>query len=61
MVMFRKQLKQNHTTNRNFSYSKGDVTLNFSLRTDVKGQLKDFLEILNCAEKEVEEELNKKL
>lgn len=55
------QLKQNHSTNRNFEYSKGDVSLKFSLRTDTKNQLKDFLEILKVAIKEVEEEINKKL
>jgi len=46
--------------NRNFSYSKGVCNLSFTLRTDVKIELKDFLELLKVAVKEVEEELTNK-
>lgn len=53
----KKILQTNNTTSKNFSYSKGDVSLNFSLRTDIKQQLKDFLEILKVAIKDVEEQL----
>jgi hypothetical protein len=47
------------TTSRQFSYQKGEVSLNFGLRTDIKTQLKDFLELLKVATKEVEEEIKK--
>lgn len=58
--MFEKKiLKTNNTTSKNFSYSLGEVTLAFSLRTDIKQQLKDFTELLKVAAKEVSEELEK--
>lgn len=46
--------------NRTFSYTKGEVNLNFTLRTDIKQQLKDFLELLEIAVKEVKEEIGDK-
>ncbi len=45
---------------RQFNYSKDGVNLNFSLRVDVKKQLKIFKELLEIALKDVTEELNKK-
>lgn len=45
---------------RQFNYAKGMCSLNFSLRVDVKSQLKDFKELLAAALKDVQEELNKK-
>lgn len=51
-------IKTNNTTSKNFSYSKGKISLNFSLRTDIKQEMKDFLELLKVAQKEVELELN---
>ena len=57
--MFNKKiLKTNNTTSKNFSYSKGNTNLSFNLRTDIKGELKDFLELLKVAQKEVEKEIN---
>lgn len=58
-MMFRKQLKENHEDWRNFNYSKGDTTLSFRLRTDIKSQLKDYKELLAKALEDVEAELNK--
>lgn len=58
--MFFNKIKQNNTTSKQFSYSKGECKLNFNLRTDIKSQLKDFSELLKVALKEVEEEINKK-
>ena len=55
--MFKKILKTNNTTSKNFSYSKGKCQLNFSLRTDVKTELKDFLELLKVSQTEVEKEI----
>lgn len=50
-------IKSDSTRSRNFNYSKGACTLNFTLRTDVKIELKDFLELLKVAMKDVEEEI----
>ncbi|MEI6580803.1 MAG: hypothetical protein WCO07_01380 [bacterium] len=55
----KKQLQINNTSNKNFDYAKGDVNLKFSLRTDVKDQLNDFLDLLKIATKEVEDEIKK--
>ena len=52
-------IKNNSTTSKNFSFSKGVVSLNFTLRNDVKTELKDFLELLKVAQVEVTNELNK--
>lgn len=58
--MFEKKiLKTNNTINKNFSYSLGKVSLNFSLRTDIKQDLKDFAELLKVATLEVNEEIEK--
>lgn len=53
-------LKINNTTSKFFSYSKGKVSLNFNLRTDIKEDLKNFKELLEIAIKEVKEEIEKK-
>lgn len=55
-MIFNKVKKEN-ITNKTFSYSKGKVSLNFTLRTDIKTDLKDFLEILKVAQDEVADEL----
>ena len=56
----KKILERSNTESKTFNYVKGDVSLNFTLRTDIKQQLKDFLECLEVAVKEVKEELDKK-
>ena len=53
----KKTLITNNTTSKNFSFSKGVCQLNFSLRTDIKGELKDFLELLKVATENVEKEI----
>lgn len=58
-MMFRKKLKENHIVNKEFNYSKGDVSLRFTLRIDIKGQLKDFKECLEQALENVKEEIEK--
>jgi len=55
--MFFNKVKQNNTEQKNFSYTKGKCRLNFTLRTDIKTELKDFLELLKVAQKEIEQEL----
>ena len=54
-----KEIKTNNTTTKNFSYSKGEVSLSFSLRLDHERQLEDFKEILEVALKEVTEDISK--
>lgn len=49
--------KSEQVTNKTFSYSRGKCNLNFTLRTDIKSELKDFLEILKVAQNEVIKEL----
>jgi hypothetical protein len=55
--MFNKKLITNNTTSKNFFFSKGNVSLNFNLRNDIKGDLKDFLELLKVATENVEKEI----
>ena len=54
-----KILQNNTTTQKNFSYAKGNCTLSFNLRTDIKQDLKDFAELLKVATLEVKEEIEK--
>lgn len=51
------RIKTNNTVRKDFNYIKGKVSLSFSLRTDVKHELKDFWELLREAKREVEKEL----
>lgn len=60
MTMHRKQLKENHNITKQFDYSKGDVSLKFSLRIDIKSQLRDFKELLGKALIDVNYELSDK-
>lgn len=53
-------VQRNNTESKKFEYSKGNVNLSFTLRTDIKNELKIFLELLNVATKDVQEELDKK-
>ncbi len=59
MRNFLKSVKTDHTESKNFSYSKGKVNLAFSLRVDVKHQLRDFEELLETALEDVKNELEK--
>ena len=59
MSIFNKVTSDN-TTTKKFSYNKGKCTLSFSLRIDIKSELKDFLALLKTAVAEVEEELKDK-
>lgn len=45
---------------RLFSYKKGNVELNFTLRTDIKTELKDCVEMLEVAIAEMRDEIKKK-
>ena len=59
MFKNKKKLENTSTTSKTFNYKKGEVVLNFTLRTDEKTQLKDFWEILKTAITEVEQEIEK--
>jgi hypothetical protein len=52
-------LNRESVQSREFSYATGNVSLKFTLRTDVKSQLVDFLKLLNAATEDVTEEVNK--
>lgn len=56
----KKILQKDSTVSRKFAYVLGNVSLNFTLRIDIKQELKDFIEILKTAQRDIEEELNKK-
>lgn len=55
----KKILKKDHKNIKSFNYKKGNVSLNFSLRIDIKGDLKDFQECLEVALEEVKGEIDK--
>lgn len=52
-------IQNDTTTSKNFSYKKGNCSLKFTLRTDVKTELKDFKELLEVAILEVNKEIEK--
>lgn len=47
------------SSSKSFSYSKGESTLYFNLRVDTKGQLSDFLDLLEKAQGDVKLELER--
>ena len=51
------RVKKESTVTKSFNYQVEKVSLSFKLRTDIKTELKNFLECLKVAQKEVEEEL----
>lgn len=55
-----KILKKEQTQSKTFSYSKGRVNLNLTVRVDIKQELKDLLECLLAATHDVEDELKNK-
>ena len=57
MIPFKSRVVSNNVTNKTFNYSKGKVSLRFVLRIDIKTELKDFLELLQRAQEEIEEEI----
>lgn len=57
MNIFKNTIKKDTTDTRAFSYSKNKVNLNFSLRTDIKSELKDFRDILLQAVEDINKEL----
>lgn len=58
MNIFKNTIKKDTTDTRAFSYSKNKVQLNFSLRTDIKSEMKDFRELLLQAVEDINKELN---
>lgn len=54
-----KQILSNNTVTKQFSYSREKVALNFSLRIDIKNDLKCFKELLEAALIDVSDELKK--
>ena len=56
-MFFKKQIIQDHTTRKEFSYSKGKVSLKFVLNLDNKSEIKDFKDLLETALEEIEREI----
>lgn len=54
------QIVSSSMVNRQFSYSKGRTNLSFQLRIDIKTELREFIELLEQALKDVTEEFYKK-
>lgn len=52
-------MQKTQQVNKKYNYSKGKVTLDFSLNLDTKQNIKDFKDILTEALKDVEETLIK--
>lgn len=55
-----KFLQKEQTQSKQFNYRKGNVSLNFTLRVDIKTELKDFKECLEAALADVSKELSGK-
>lgn len=55
-----KILVRNPITQKTFSYTRGQVSMNFTLRTDIKEELVAGLEISEALVKDIKEELAKK-
>ena len=53
----KKQLQSSNETKKTFNFSKGSVSLSFTLRVDIKTELKDFLELLKASQLEIENQL----
>jgi len=53
------KLTENHSTHKQFNYTKGEVSLSFSLKINNKGQMEDFKEILTKALSDLKIELDK--
>jgi hypothetical protein len=49
----------NNVTRKQFSYKINNCELSFSLRVDIKSELKDFLALMEMAQNEVKEEIAK--
>ena len=56
----KKKFESSAVTKKTFSYAKGDTNLNFTLRIDIKDELKDFLVCLEKSVEEVKAEIAKK-
>lgn len=52
-----KFLTRGHVQNKTFNFAKGNVKLDFTLRVDIKQELKDFQECLEAALSDVKKEI----
>lgn len=57
MAQDKKILQREQQENRTFNYTKGNVRLNFTLRVDIKQEMKDFIECLEAALSDVNKAL----
>jgi len=59
MFNIKKQIQTNHVERKEFSYAKNNVSLRFTLRTDIKKEAVDFLECLENAIEDVKKIISK--
>lgn len=53
-------LQSTNTESKTWNHTKGNVQLNFTLRVDIKEEMKAFVELLKTAQANVEAELQKR-
>jgi len=58
--MDNKEIRVSNTESRNWEYQKNGCILKFVLRTDIKDEMKTYIELLRMAADSVEEELAKR-
>ena len=56
----KKILTATSVENKKWDYENGGVRLNFTLRVDIKEEMKNFLEMLKRAQADIESELTKR-
>lgn len=53
----RKVMQRKQEENKTYSYTLGKISLNITLRSDIKEDMKNFLEIMEQAKKDISEQL----
>lgn len=56
---FKRIIREEHVTRREFAYTKDDVSLKFTLRVDNPKELRIFKELMQKAIEDIDEELQK--
>jgi hypothetical protein len=52
-------LKRESTTSKTFNYAKGNVSINITLRNDIKQDMEDFVELLDALKADLLVEIEK--
>lgn len=56
----RKPIQSNNTETKNWNYEQNGCKLSFSLRVDIKEEMKTYIDLLRASANNVEEELKKR-